>query len=598
MSSEDSGSYRSARRDPANGSFGSAGKVRIAGLVVAATGVSGLLASGFLERAGLAEAVPEISSNVFHRLYVLFEGPFLWLLVLFGILAIAWSFAQRGARSSEQDRFSVSRRTLRWLVALLAAGVLVTSLLGVRGVMHGLPLSADEFASTFQARIFARGQLETRLPSGWEHFGWALTPMWVDYKRATHAWTSIYLPVDSAVRAAFLRLGAETATNAVVGCLTLLVLAAVGRRIWPNENGLALLAVVLLAASSQFVVTSMSAYAMPLELFFNLLWLLLYLRDDPASRIALPCVGVVALGVHHPFAHALFAAPFLLRLLRKRRDAWLAYTAVVYALGIAAWWSYLRSVQPFMRGGAFWSLFSIPLLPDLLLQLMHLTLVLSWQSPLVPVLLVVGLLSFRGLSEPLRDLATGLGLTFLFYALFPYGQGHGWGYRYVYAVLGNVVILAVYGLKEAAASLRFEAVPLAASLAVAVGWQIPRRLSDVESFVAPFARAHAYVSSFQGALVLIDPRIGWYAQDLVRNDPFLENDPKVLFANRLVPAWRDELEANFPGRARVLGWEELARLGYPGASPPGAPLRMRPPAMTPDAVLPGRVRWAGADAPQ
>ena len=48
-------------------------------------------------------------------------------------------------------------------------------------------------------------------------------------------------------------------------------------------------------------------------------------------------VGVIALGVHSPIPHALFIPPFLLRYLRNKRFALLAYVGAVYAFGLLYW---------------------------------------------------------------------------------------------------------------------------------------------------------------------------------------------------------------------------------------------------------------------
>lgn len=542
-------------------------RIRAAGLLVVFIGLAGFLAAAYVERHGMNEIRP-LRFNVFHYLYALAERPFFLLLVLFGLLVVVWP-ARRLPLPADAPR-RLPTAVLAAISFAIAAAVLVTSWIGTHRVIHDAAVSMDEFASTFQARIFARGRLEGEIPEAWHRFGVALTPVFIEYKRSSQTWIETYLPVYAGIRALFQRLGIEQVTNAILAFASLLLMAAIGRRLWPDDDARTLLAILFLATSSQYLLTSMTAYAMPAHLFFSLLWLLLYLRGDRASWIALPWVGVLALGVHHPFPHALFAAPFLVRWLLRRRDRWLAYISAVYGIGVLGWVLWLRYTQPYVRGGRFWSLFSFPLPDDLFLQFMHLTIVFSWQSPIVPILLLIGIFRIRSLPEPVRDLAIGLALTFLFYCLFPLGQGHGWGYRYIYGALGNLVILAVYGLSEASARLRRTRVLVAASLFVAVLFQIPARAAVAERFVRPFARTQAYLASLRGCVVLIDPAMGWYLQDLIRNDPFLENDPKILFADRLRPFQRAALEERFPGAVRELTREELLALGFPGVSAPSA----------------------------
>ena len=76
-----------------------------------------------------------------------------------------------------------------------------------------------------------------------------------------------------------------------------------------------------LVTSSQFVFTSMTAYAMPAHLAINLLWLYAFLRGDRAGWFAAPLIGVVALGLHNPFPHALFVTPFLVSILLRLNSA-------------------------------------------------------------------------------------------------------------------------------------------------------------------------------------------------------------------------------------------------------------------------------------
>ena len=83
------------------------------------------------------------------------------------------------------------------------------------------------------------------------------------------------------------------------------------------------MAVALLATSSQVVLTSGSGYTMPAHLLANLLWLWLYLRGDRRRGRSRCSWAGSRSGLHSPFPHALFVAPFLVRLLRERRwGAW------------------------------------------------------------------------------------------------------------------------------------------------------------------------------------------------------------------------------------------------------------------------------------
>src|SRR6266852_644436 len=88
---------------------------------------------------------------------------------------------------------------------------------------------------------------------------------------------------------------------------------------------------ILLACSSQFLITAMSPYAMTAHLALNMVWLWFFLRDTRAGHLMAAGVAFVACGLHQVIFHPLFAAPFLLSLLVARRWKLAAYHGVVYA---------------------------------------------------------------------------------------------------------------------------------------------------------------------------------------------------------------------------------------------------------------------------
>ena len=60
---------------------------------------------------------------------------------------------------------------------------------------------------------------------------------------------------------------------------------------------------MLLASSPQFLITSMTSYAMSAYLALNLLWLWLFLRDTPRAHLAAMTVGFAACGLHQLIFH-------------------------------------------------------------------------------------------------------------------------------------------------------------------------------------------------------------------------------------------------------------------------------------------------------
>jgi hypothetical protein len=338
-------------------------------------------------------------------------------------------------------------------------------------------------------------------------------------------------------------------------------MGALSRKILPEEKSASFLGIVLLASSTQFLITSMSFYSMPAHLFLNLLWLYAYTRDDKRGFLVAPWIGALALGVHNPFVHALFVSPFLLRLIKDKKIGRGIYFALVYGFACLGWFLWMKVTRPSMATGHDLRIFEFPALYQGIIQLMNITLMLSWQSAALPFLFIWNARNWNNLTPFMRDLLWGCILTFLFYLFFPDDQGHGWGYRYMYGVLGNMVLLAVAGwhhLKNAAGVHRARQF-VWISVIFALLIQLPIRCIQVEGFVRPFVHAMNFIESSPEEFVLIDHTKVWYSQDLIRNDPFLRNKPKVLYAPKLSEKEKQKLCTM--GSVRFIEPEELIKLG-------------------------------------
>ena len=473
--------------------------------------------------------------------------------------ALCWSvFRPRGAAGA------LSRNWLSvpgWpVVVLLGLMVLGATALGVRVVLHSYPLSMDEFAADFQSRVFAAGQIRAAIPREWTPFVEALTPIWIRTGVEGDSWTSAYLPIAAAIRALFVLGGVPELTNPVLAGLTIPVIWLAARRLWPGEPTTAWVPTLLLAVSPQFLFTSMTAYAMPAHLLFNMTWLYLYLVGTRTSLAVAPVVGVLAMGLHQPNVHALFVAPFLLRLVRTRRWGTASYFAAVYLLGSALWLGWMIAVNP-RAGSLTGAVYAWPGAFQLLLQPINLALLTSWQPIAIAVLVAVAFLRWRAMNAATRDLALGLLLTLGFYVFVDFDQGQGWGYRYAYGVLGNLALLAGQGwavLDEEWRRRRGLAF-LTLSVAIALAIQVPIRATQIESFVRPFADSMAFVQSLPVDVALIQRADAWYAHDLVRNDPWLTNKPKVMLEDKLTDAQTAALQTM--GQVRWVESDHLGRRG-------------------------------------
>jgi hypothetical protein len=330
-------------------------------------------------------------------------------------------------------------------------------------------------------------------------------------------------------------------------------------------------AIGLLVTSAEIALTSGTGYSMPAHLLLNLLWLLLYLRGDTLSWAGALLIGVLALGLHQPVPHALFVAPFLLRLLRDRRWGRAASAAAAYGVVGAVWIAWIRFVNPVYgdANAGVAAVFALPGLAAVALHAMNMSLLLTWHTPALGALVLAAIAHPRKLDPRMADLALGVLLTVGFYTFFPATQGHGWGYRYAYQILGSLALLGAAGLPTVASAVGSTRARrwLAASLCYSLLVQLPLRMRDAEAFVRPFARAVDFVRSRDAHVVLVNGDSLWYGRDLIRNDPFLEQ-PIVVRSGVFARGSTDAFERAFPGRVVEISDSTLLEMGM-------TPLRRR-----------------------
>jgi hypothetical protein len=501
--------------------------------------------------------------NVFYRLFGLHERPFFILLAIF-MAAAALYLSSRWAWAIAPHR---QVRHANALVAGLSAAVVIASFLGYRTVMHSYPLSMDEYNSEFQAQIFVTGRVSAEVKSPWNEVAPAITPIFVSFHQDDATWRAGYLPAYAALRALALKLSSASLLNPLLAGLSVLFVGAIAGWLWPEHRLVPLCAALIMASSTQFLATSMTVYSMPAHLFLNLLWLALYLKVEArAGRwpiLLLPWVGLVALGLHNPFPHALFVAPFLLRIVRSRRAAISAYCGAVYLLGSSMWLAWFHhSISPGDQALAL-GIFGLPDPAHILTQAMSISEIISWQTPVMVLGFGVALMRAKSLRPVERDLVTGVLLTVAFYCFYLSSQGHGWGYRYIYGVLGNLVLLSMAGLlimaRECGSIRTARLAGLSLLLTIAV--QLPLRTFQIERFVRPFAVASRDIEESRATAVVVPVTRAWYGSDLIRNSPDLR-PPIVIAESESQPAaQRRWLAEHFGGAVRYISLEELAALG-------------------------------------
>jgi hypothetical protein len=466
------------------------------------------------------------------------------------------------------------------IVLALALLCCAAGALGVSLVFQGYTLSLDEFLANFDARIFAQGRLMAPIDPAWQPFTGALQPMYLLPTPDNDVWASAYLPVNAAMRGLASLVHLRWLVNPALSAFSIVAVYAVGRRLWPEDRTPAVVAAVLLATSAQLMVMSMTAYAMPGHLAFNLAWLWLYLRGGKLGHGGALIVGFLATGLHQLLFHPMFAAPFILQLWLDRRWRLAGLYTLAYA-AIGVFWIEFWSLEMRLLGeaaedaktlGGGW-------LVERTLDVLHgvrfdnlgamgesLTRFVAWQNPLTAPLALVGVAAAVRAKGHLRALVLGVGLTFVAMLILEPSQTHGWGYRYFHGLLGSFALVAGWTWtrlagalspdRKAAAEGGLTLVCLVSMLAVT-----PFRAWQAHDYVRPYAAANAAIQGARAKVVIVDHEgaIGFDPGTVVRNDPFLTQGPKVLELSYMDAA--TVKAACQLGPVQVFTGQDAARLG-------------------------------------
>jgi hypothetical protein len=409
------------------------------------------------------------------------------------------------------------------------------------------PLSLDESAPFMQSQAFAAGSLLGRFPPAL--IDWLVYPpfqeLFIHVSHETGEVSSAYWPGFAALLTPFTVAGVPWLCNPVLGALSLWVIFRITLQMTGSTDA-AGAAMLFSLASAAFVINSISYYSMTAHLLCNALFVLLLLEPTPRRAMLAGLVGGLALNLHNPFPHMLFALPWLVWLLR-RDDRWRMTPAIVigYLPGIAAgfgWYFLTHGLSPnapnnVVAGGggpieiAVRQLLAVLSLPneDLLdMRVVALAKVWLWAVPALALLAVVGL--WRSRAEiHFKLLAASAILTFVGYLFIPVNQGHGWGFRYFHSAWFVLPVLAAGAFAQRPKRVSSAQIDNAESLTRYVQGAAIGSLLLVVPFVA--WQVHAFIQSHieqlptsshgQPRVVIVNPYMGYYSQDLVQNDPFL-----------------------------------------------------------------------------
>jgi hypothetical protein len=505
-------------------------------------------------------------------------------LLLAALVLCAW-LLRGSAGALVAVRFAAQRP---WAVAL---GMFPLLCLGALRVYHDHPLSMDEYAAVFQAKIFAAGRLSGGLPP--ELLDRLIPPYhqgtFLAVSRATGEVASGYWPGYALLLAPFAWLGIPWAANPAIGALTIPVLHRLALQISGFHAGSREAAgwtVLLTAASPVFVVTAISYYSMAAHLLLNALYAVLLLQPSAGRALLAGLIGSLALTLHQPAPHVLFCAPFILWLLLRGGSlpilaALLAgYVPLALLLGVG-WQGHLSALASSAAPGAaaaaatidagtagsvlsrIFANLSMPGLTTVEARLAGLAKAWTWAAPGLLILAIQGYLVARP-SVPVRLVGAALAVTFFGYFLFGLDQGHGWGNRYLHSAWFALPLLASLALVEGPQDAQADALRRMVAWAALLSLVLVNglRLVQTENFIGkhlrqipPLARAPA---PQRPELVFVAVHSGVYTRDMVHNDPFLRG-PRISLVYRGADEAAALAARRFPGYEKSAGdyWGEL-----------------------------------------
>jgi len=428
---------------------------------------------------------------------------------------------------------------------LVAAATTLALAAGSRFVYHAHPLSMDEYALVFQSRVFAEGHLTGRYPA--ELMDWIVPKffqgLFIAILGNAGDVVSVYWPGYSLLLTPFTLLGIPWLLNPILCGGTVLVMHRLGLRLFGNREAAGLV-VLLTIASPAVTVNGISFYSMPGHLLANALYVLLLLDPTPRRASIAGAVGSLALVLHNPVPHILFALPWLVWLAsRPERFRLLGALVAGYLPGcmlLGFGWSLFLGRQTGTAAAGAIAVAGANLLYDRVASLSNTVLGLGlasrpldlaklwlWSVPGMLALALAGAWQLRRERSVWWAIAASGLLTYFGFFLVPFDQGHGWGARYFHSAWLVLPLLAVRVLRAPNAALSGY---VAGCAILSLALLTSLRALQVEQFIARHLAQLPATSSGEARVLIIDGRNSYYGWDLVRSDPFFRDAVKVLFS--------------------------------------------------------------------
>ncbi len=491
-------------------------------------------------------------SPIFRYLLTVFDLRSAWLAAAISIIAMVWNRPAPGLRLVDflgNHPYSTA-----------LASVPIISL-GAVAVYHDYPFSMDEYAAVLQAKIFASGHLFAQLPrnlvdwlvvSGFNGSFLVASPE--SGRAIEHYWPGFAL-----LLAPFEFLRVPWLCNASLAALALFLIHWITREITGDRRA-AGWALLFTLASGVFMAEAISYYSMQAHLTANLLFSALLLRPNRWRALGAGFVGSLALTLHNPVPHALFALPWILAIVTQReRRRCLAPLVLGYLPGVAlglAWLLFRADIGAGVRGVAVGAVadgvFAWPIQAMLDMRAAALVKMWVWAVPGLFVFALLGFSRYRG-NPHVRRLMQSAALTFIGYLFIRFDQGHGWGYRYFHSAWGVIPILAGCALTERSDAQQQRLISFAGAAALlSVLVLIPFQMHEISEVISKHLAQLPPPQRPGSNVYFIHPRGDFYAADMVQFDPMLR-DRDLYLVSHGAGLDGELIRQNWPGAVWIAG---------------------------------------------
>jgi hypothetical protein len=464
------------------------------------------------------------------------------------------------------------RSFLHWIgtnPGSVAAGVLVVLMTGSCLVYQNVRLSMDEYSQYFQSQIFAAGHLSGQFPV--PLVDW-LVPLgfqgaFLNVSHTSGSVAALYWPSFSLLMTPFTWFGISWACNPLIGAVTILTLHRLALRIFHDAESAGLV-ILLTVASPVFFGNGISYYAMSAHLLANCAFALLLIDAAPRRAFGAGLIGSIALTLHNPIPHLVFAAPWIISAARRDKThkiflALLAgYIPLCGLLGFG-WFFFSHqlgheAVTLTSGAGGIGQIVldakgfaSTPSATLVLARIVGLAKTWVWSVPGLLLLAGYGAWKWRH-DRNIALLAISALLTFGFYFVVPWDQGHGWGYRYFHSAWLALPLLAAAAFAHnsedrilpSASTADTQCFIVVCALLTLFGG-VGLRAYQMYAFISAHESQAPLYEGAERRVEILDVNGTFYGADLIQNDPWLRG--KVIrMITHGAAADADMMHENFP----------------------------------------------------